>query len=326
MDRRGLILAGAALAAVRPGRTTAQATWAPSRPVTLVVPLAPGSTADILSRTLAEVWSQRLGQPVLVDNRPAAGGVVATEFLKNAAPDGHTLGLVSQGTIVFNHFLTRHPRYDARQDLALVAPFATVTNAMVVAKNSRIRSPAGLVAAAKERPGVLTYSSGGIGTSHHISMALFAQLTGVELAHVPYRGAPAGIAAATAGEVAVGCYPVPAVQGPIRAGDLRPIAVTSAGRSEFLPEVPSLRELGVADYELATWAGLAAPRRTPAPVVARMAAETARALDDATTWAKLRQQGLEAMARLNPAAFAAFVDSEFAKWGPVIGATGATTD
>ena len=245
MRRRKVVLGGAAVAALSARRAAAQATWAPSRPVTLVVPLAPGSTGDILSRTLAEVWGQRLGQPILVDNRPAAGGVVATESLKNAAPDGHTLGLVSQGTIVFNHFLTRDPRYDARQDLTLVAPLATVTNAMVVAKASPFRSPADLVAAAKARPGALTYSSGGVGTSHHISMALFAQLTGIELAHVPYRGAPAGIAAAMGGEVAVGCYNIPTVLGQIRAGELRAIAVTSAGRSEFLPEVPSLRELGV---------------------------------------------------------------------------------
>jgi tripartite-type tricarboxylate transporter receptor subunit TctC len=274
MDRRDLIMGGAALAAACPLPAAAQPGWAPVRPVTLIVPLAPGNTADILSRILADVWGQRLGQPVLVDSRPAAGGVVATESLKNAAPDGHTLGLVSQGTIVFNHFLTQRPRYDARQDLALIAPFATVTNAMVVARTSAFRSPADLVAAARARPGVLTYSSGGIGTSHHISMALFAQLTGIELAHVPYRGAPAGITAAMTGEVAVGCYNIPTVLTQVRAGELRALAVTSAGRSEFLPEVPSLRELGFSDYELTTWMGLAAPARTPAPVIARMAAET----------------------------------------------------
>ena len=327
MRRRDAIITGAALGASHPWqRVVAQEQWSPGRPVTFLVPLAPGSTADMLSRSLADAWAPRLGQPVLIDNRPAAGGVVATESLKNAAPDGHTLGLVSQGTIVFNHFLTQRPRYDARQDLALIAPFATVTNAMVVAKTSPFRSPADLVAAARARPGVLTYSSGGIGTSHHISMALFAQLTGIELVHVPYRGAPAGITAAMTGEVAVGCYNIPTVLTQIRAGELRPLAVTSAGRSEFLPEVPSLRELGFSDYELTTWMGFAAPSRTPAPVIARMAAETARALDDPALWARLRQQGFEPMPRMDPASFAAFLETEFAKWGPVIKATGASTD
>jgi tripartite-type tricarboxylate transporter receptor subunit TctC len=326
MYRRELVLGSAAIIALPAQRVTAQAPWAPTRPVTLIVPLAPGSTGDILARTMAEAWGQRLGQPVLVDDRPAAGGVVATEALKNATPDGHTLGLVSQGTIVFNNFLTRSPRYDARQDLALIAAFAAVTNAMVVAKGSPIRSPADLVAAAQARPGAVTYSSGGIGTSHHISMALFAQLTGVTLAHVPYRGAPAGITAAMTGEVTVGCYNIPTVLAQIRAGELRAIAVTSAERSEFLPDVPSLRELGVADYELTTWMGLAAPGRTPAPIVARLVAETGRALDDPATWAKLRQQGFEAMPRLDSAGFAGLVEAEFAKWGPVIRATGATTD
>ncbi len=333
MHRRDLIIGGAAVAAAAAAAGVREAAagqaapaWAPNRPVTFVVPLAPGSTADMLARTLADVWSQRLGQPVLVDNRPAAGGVVATEYLKNAAPDGHTIGLVSQGTIVFNNFLTRHPRYDARRDLSLVTTLATVTNAMVVAKTSPFRTPADLVAAAKARPGVLTYSSGGNGTSHHISSALFAQLTGIELVHVPYRGAPAGITAAMTGEVSLGCYNIPTVLAQIRAGELRPLAVTSAGRSEFLPEVPSLRELGYTEYELTTWMGLGAPARTPAPVIARLAAETGRALDDPAVWAKLRQQGFERMPRLDPAAFATFLEAEFAKWGPVIQASGAATD
>jgi tripartite-type tricarboxylate transporter receptor subunit TctC len=128
------------------------------------------------------------------------------------------------------------------------------------------------------------------------------------------------------GEVAVGCYNIPTVLTQIRAGELRALAVTSPGRSEFLPEVPSLRERGFSDYELTTWMSLAAPARTPAAVIARMAAETAHALDDPAVWARLRQQGFEPMPRLDPAAFAAFLDAEFAKWGPVIRATGASTD
>src|SRR3954464_6519420 len=128
MYRRERVLGSAAIIAMPAQRVTAQAPWAPTRPVTLIVPLAPGSTGDILARTMAEAWGQRLGPPVLVDDRPAARGVGAARALKNARPDGHTLGLVSQGTIVFNNFLTRSPRYDARQDLALIAPFAAVTN------------------------------------------------------------------------------------------------------------------------------------------------------------------------------------------------------
>ncbi len=322
MRRRDIMIGttAAALASV------AHADWVPRRSVNFIVPLAPGSTADILARTMADAWGPRLGQPVTVDNRPAAGGVVATEALKNAAPDGQTLGLVSQGTLVFNHFLYRQPRYDPLRDFTLIAPFAAVTNAMVVARDSPFRTPADVAAAAKARPATLTYSSGGNGTSHHISMALFAQLTGTELVHVPYRGAPAGITAAMTGEVAVGCYNIPTVLQQIHAGGLKALAVTSAGRSEFLPEVPSLLELGFTGYELTTWMGLAVPTRTPDAVVARLAAETQRALEDSEVWTKLVRQGFERMPKLDPVAFHKLLEAELSKWGPVIRATGASFD
>ncbi len=324
MKRRDVALAVGGALAIRPAR--GQPTWAPTRPVTFIVPLAAGSTADIMARIMAEAWSPRLGQAVTVDNRPAAGGVVATEQLKAAPPDGHTIGLVSQGTLVFNSFLTRVPRYDALRDFTAVAPFAVVTNALVVGKASLFRTPAELVAAAKATPGTLTYSSGGIGTSHHISMALLGQLTGTALVHVPYRATSAGILATITGEVASGCYNIPTVLRQIRAGELRALAVTSAARSEFLPEVPSLQELGVAGYELTTWTGLAAPAGTPAAVVGRYAGEVARALDDTALWARLQAQGFEPMPRLDPAGFAAFIAADLAKWGPVIRATGAVAD
>jgi tripartite-type tricarboxylate transporter receptor subunit TctC len=324
MRRRELMAGGLAMGA---GAGAARAAaWGPSRPVAFIVPLAPGSTADILARTMAEVWAPRLGQPVTVDNRPAAGGVVAMEQLKNAAPDGQTIGLVSQGTLVFASFLTRSPRYDSRRDFAPVAMFSTVTNALVVPRTSPYAGARDLAAAARAAPGRLTYSSGGNGTSHHISMVLFGQVAGVEMTHVPYRGAPAGITAVMTGEVAAGCYNIPTVLSQIRAGELRPLAVTSVGRSPFLPEVPTLSEQGFADYELTTWMGLAAPARTPEPAVARMAAETHRALDDSAVWAKLERQGFEPMPRLDPAGFAAFLDVEMRKWGPVIRASGAVAD
>lgn len=328
MRRRDLLLgaAGAAVATGQAGRHALAQDWAPARPVNLIVPLAPGSTADILARLMAETWGPRLGQPVTVDNRPAAGGVVAMEQLRNAAPDGHTIGLVSQGTLVFAHHLARTPRYDPERDFAPIAMFSTVTNALVVARSSPIRSAAQLAAAARAAPGRLTYSSGGNGTSHHVSMVLFAQVAGVEMTHVPYRGAPAGITAAMTGEVSAGCYNIPTVLAQIRAGELRALAVTSAGRSEFLPEVPSLRELGFGDYELTTWMGLAAPARTPPAAIARMNAETYRALDDAALWERLRAQGFERMPRLDPGGFAALLTAELAKWGPVIRASGATAD
>ncbi|NKE47364.1 tripartite tricarboxylate transporter substrate binding protein [Roseomonas frigidaquae] len=324
MRRRDLFAAATALAA--PHVAWAQAAWAPSRPVTMIVPLGPGSTADILARTLADIWTQRLGQPVVVENRPSAGGIVATETLKNAPPDGHTIGLASQGTLVFNPFLHANLRYDPRRDFTLVAPFAVVTNALVVPRNSPHRTVADLVAAAKAQPGQINFSSGGNGTSHHISMALFAQVSGTQLVHVPYRTAPAGILAVIAGEVQAGCYNIPTVLTQIRAGELRALAVTSAGRSEFLPDVPSLQEAGLAGYELTTWMGLVLPAGAAPPVVARLAAETDRALADDAVWARLRQQGFERIPRMDPAAFARFLEADLAKWKPIFDAAGTRAD
>jgi tripartite-type tricarboxylate transporter receptor subunit TctC len=324
MRRRTLMPAAAALALA--GLPAHAADWAPSRPVTFLVPLAAGGTADIMARVLAEQWVPRLGQPVLVDNRPAAGGLVGTEALRQAAPDGHTIGLISQGTLVFNTFLRRTPPFDALRDFTLIAPLAIVTNALVVHRGSRFRSVGDVIAAAKAAPGRLTYSSGGNGTSHHIAMVLLSQLAGIELTHVPYRGAPAGITAAMTGEVDMACYNIPTVIGQIRAGDLRPLAVTSAARSDFLPEVPSLNETGIAGYELTTWVGLGAPARLPLPMVARYAAEARRALGTEAVWAALRLQGFERMPALDPEAFGAFLAEDMAKWGPVIRASGAAAD
>ncbi len=322
--RRGL-MAGMAGAAGLAGAARA-ADWAPTRPVTFVVPLAPGGTADIMARMLADQWAPRLGQPVLVENRPAAGGMVGTEAIRTARPDGHTVGLVSQGTLVFNTFLRRTPPFDARRDFTLIAPLAVVTNALVVHKGSRFRSPAEIIAAAKAEPGRLTYSSGGNGTSHHISMVLFSLLAGIQLTHVPYRGGPAGITAAMTGEVDMGCYNIPTVIAQIRAGDLRPLGVTSTGRSAFLPDVPPLAELGLPGYDLTTWVGLAGPAGVPGAAVARYAAESLRALDTPAVWQKLEVQGFERMPRLDPAGFAAYLDAEMTKWGPVIQASGAVAD
>ncbi len=323
MRRREFMLGAAGAVAAGTARA---ADWAPTRPVNFIVPLAPGSTADILARTMAEIWSARLGQPVTVDNRPAAGGVVAMEQIRNAAPDGQTFGLASQGTLVFNSYLTRSPRYDSRRDFAPVAMFSTVTNALVVPKTSPYRTAQELAEAARAQPQRLTYSSGGNGTSHHISMVLFNQVAKSEMTHVPYRGAPAGITAVMTGEVASGCYNIPTVLAQIRAGELRPLGVTSATRSAFLPEVPSLQEQGFAGYELTTWMGMVAPARTPEAAIARMAAETYRALDDQAVWAKLERQGFETMPHLDPAGFSAFLDAEMRKWGPVIQASGAVAD
>jgi tripartite-type tricarboxylate transporter receptor subunit TctC len=311
MPRRRTLLAAAAF----PFVARAQA-W-PTRQVVMLCPLAAGSTADILTRTMADWLARRTGQAFVVDNRPAAHGFIAMETLLRAPADGHTIALVSQGTHVFNTALHRTMPYDPLADFALVMPLAQVTNALIVPPDSPFRTPQDIVAAARARPGVLTYSSGGNGTSHHISAALFAQMTGAEFVHVPYRGAPQGITAVMAREVDFAFYNIPTVLTQIRGGLLRGLAVTSAQRSPFLPDLATMDALGVAGYEMTTWMGAGFRAGTPEPIVARLHALLNEALDDPAIREKLGAQGFEAMPRLTPAEFAAFLRAENAKWLPV---------
>lgn len=309
--RRTLLAAAAAL----PFAARAQA-W-PSRQVTMICPLAAGSTADILTRTMADWLGRKTGQGFVVDNKPAAHGFLAMEALLRAPADGHTVALISQGTHVFNRALHKTMPYDPMTDFALVMPLAQVTNALIVPPASPFKTPADIVAAAKANPGKLTYSSGGNGTSHHISAALFSQMTGAEFTHVPYRGAPQGITAVMAGEVDFAFYNIPTVLTQIRGGLLRGLAVTSTTASPFLPDLKPVAALGVPGYEMVTWMGSALRAGTPDAIVARLHALFSEALDDPAIKEKLGAQGFEAMERMSPARFAAFLAEEEAKWLPV---------
>jgi len=201
----------------------------PSRPIRLLVPLAAGSTADILSRTVGIELAKELGQPVVVENKPGAGGTIAMAELAHAAPDGYTIAFASQGTLVFNLALYARPGYDSLKDFAPIVLAGGVSNVMVVPPGSAAKGPLDVVAAAKAKPG-MTFSSGGSGTSHHLSGVLFGQLGGLELVHVPYKGAPQGIIAVMTGEVDMGFFNTPTVISQIKEGKLKALAVTSLER------------------------------------------------------------------------------------------------
>ena len=295
----------------------------PSRPITMVAPLAAGSSVDIMARLLAEQWAARLGVPVPVENRPAANGTVALGQAARAAPDGHTVVLAGQTSVAFNPHLYASLPYDPFNDFAFVARVAGVSNALVVRAASPLRSVADIVAAARAAPATLTYSSGGVGTTHHLSSALLAQQAGVQLVHVPYRGAPQGILAVQTGEVDLAYYNISTLLTGIRSGALRPLAVTSAARSPFLPDVPTMREQGFPDYELTTWFAVAAPAATPAPVLARMRAVTDALMEDEAVQRRLVELGFELMAPVPMAAMPALIRAEHARWGAVIRASGA---
>lgn len=314
-------LAALALAPLAP----AQAQAYPSKPIRLLVPLAAGSTADILSRTLGTELSRELGQPVVVDNKAGAGGTIAMAELARAAPDGHTIAFASQGTLVFNQALYAKPGYDSMKDFAPILLVGGVSNVMIVPPNSPARTVADVIAAAKAKPG-MTFSSGGSGTSHHLSGVLFGQLTGTQLTHVPYKGAPQGILAVMSGEVDMGFFNTPTVIAQIRDNKLKPLAVTSLARSELLPQLPTLDASGVKAYEVNTWFGFVAPAGTPPEVVGRLHATLARVLALPAVKEKLVAQGFELAPVQPPAQFAGLIRDDLAKWPAIIRASGAKVD
>src|SRR5918993_1987118 len=231
----------------------------PLKPIRLIVPLAPGSTADIASRFTANELGKALGQSVIVENKTGAGGTIAMAELARSAPDGYTIGFASQGTLVFNQGIYTKPGYDSVKDFAPIALLGGVSNVMIVHPTNKASAPADIVAAAKAKPCESTFSSGGAGTSHHLSGVLFGRVTGTDLVHVPYKGAPQGVLAVMANEVTMGFFNTPTVISQIKDGKVKALGVTSLARSPLLPSVPTLDEQGVKGYEVNTWFGFVAP-------------------------------------------------------------------
>ncbi|MDO9405623.1 MAG: tripartite tricarboxylate transporter substrate binding protein [Polaromonas sp.] len=306
--------------------TLALADSYPVRPVRVLVPLAAGSAADFIARTLGSEMAGDLGQPLVIDNKPGAGGSIAMSELARAPRDGYTVALASQGNLVFNLSLYSRPGYDSARDFAPVGMVGGVSNVMVVPPGSPSKNVLDIIAAAKAKPGGLTFSSGGSGTSHHLSGVLFAQLTGTELMHVPYKGAPQGIMAVMSGEVDMGFYNTPTVLTQIRGGKLKALAITSTARSALLPDVPTVDASGVKGYEVNTWFALVAPVGTPAEVIARLNASLSKALAVPAVREKLAEQGIEIARDVSGAALARTLREDLAKWPAIIKASGATVD
>jgi len=298
----------------------------PGKPIKLLVPLAAGSTADIVSRVVGAELAKRLGQPVVVENKPGAGGTIAMAEVARAAPDGYTIAFASQGTLVFNLALYSMPGYDSLKDFAPLAFVGGVSNVMIVHPSNPAAQPRDIVAAAKAKPGQLTFASGGSGTSHHLSGVLFGQLTGTDLVHVPYKGAPQGVLAVMTGEVTMGFFNTPTVIAQIRGGKVKALGVTSLARSPLLPEVPTLDELGVRGYEVNTWFGFVAPAGTPPPIVARLNSEMNGILALPEVKENLASQGFELAPPTLPPAFMKLIREDMAKWIPVVKASGATAN
>ena len=298
----------------------------PARSIKLIVPLAAGSTADILSRTIGNELAKEFGQPVVVENKPGAGGTIAMAELARAPGDGYTIAFASQGTLVFNSALYSKPGYESLKDFAPIMLIGGVSNVMIVPAASPANSVADVIAEAKAKPGGLTFSSGGSGTSHHMSGVLFGKLTDTQLLHVPYKGAPQGILAVITGEVNMGFFNTPTVIAHIKSGKLKALAVTSRTRSPLLPQLPTLEEAGVKDYEVNTWFGFVAPVKTPPEAIDRLHAAIAKAVADPAIRDKLAAQGFELAPTQPPAAFTNLLRDDMAKWPPIVKASGAKVD
>jgi tripartite-type tricarboxylate transporter receptor subunit TctC len=308
LSRRRAVLAGAALV-VAPQLASAQA-W-PSRPIRLVVPFPPGGLIDNMARLIGPRLAQELGQPVVIDNKPGAGGNLGAADAARAAADGYTL-LMASPPLTISPALYKSLPYKLEQ-LAPVAVLGRVPNVMLVKANSDITSVAQLTARAKARPGQMNYASNGNGTSLHLSAELYKHASGAYITHIPYRGAAAALTALIAGEVDVMFDNLPSAMGQIQAGTVRALAVTTAQRSKSLPNTPTMIEAGVPHYDVSAWFGAVAPIGTPSTVIARLeqALEKLGRLPDVAQ--AMQRQGAD-VGFLDSRLMGAFMAADGAKW------------
>ena len=268
----------AALAGLALGASTAWAEEAyPSKPIRIIVPFTAGSATDIVARVLGERLAPALGQPVIIENRPGAGGTIGITQLAKAAPDGLTLGVVSTGHVV-NDVLYKDLPYDTLGDFAAVAPLASLPSVLIVPPGLGVRRVRDLVALAKSRPGELNYATAGIGSASHINAEKFLIAAQIQVTHIPLKGTPEILNETMGARVQMAWAPLVSSIGPIQDGKVIALAVSTPARSATVPDVPTIAEEGYADAEFNFWVGLLAPAKTPREIVNRLNAEIARAL------------------------------------------------
>ena len=312
IGRRAFLAAALALFA---GGASAQA-W-PSKPIRIVVPFTPGGSTDILARAIGQKLAESLGQQVIVENRPGAGGSIGAEAVARAAPDGYTLLMGHIGTLAVNPTLYPKLGYDPVKSFVPVAWVARVTNVLVVNPAVLARTVQELVKLAHDQPGRLRYGSGGNGSAAHLATEYFKLRTQTDIVHVPYKGTGPAVTDLLGGQIELMMTGAPAVMSHVKAGKMRALAISSVQRIESLPELPTIAEAGVLGFEAIQWYGVVAPAGTPEPVIARLNAEVNRALATPELKARLVAEGAEA-APATPQAFGAFIAAEIERWRPVI--------
>ncbi len=297
--------------------------WAqayPSRPIHLVIGFTPGAATDVIGRLFAKAAEPRLGQEIVVENRPGAASKLAAQYVAHSAKDGYTL-FVSPLSSFTNEIVNPSPSLDLTRDLVPVALLANGTMALAVSPATKARSVAELIALAKSKPGEVLSGTVGAGTLPHLCSEMFAQRAGLKLTHVPFPGTPQIATELMAGRLTMSFIVLSSVIGPIAAGQITPLAVAAAKRSAALPAVPTMAEAGMPDFDTGLWIGLLAPAGTPRPLIETLAGAARQAVHAPDVIAMLRKEGYEPL-DAGPDQFAAFIRSEITRWSAVASAAG----
>ena len=298
----------------------------PSRPIRFVVPYAPGGPLDIMARAIGQKLTETLGQPVVVDNKPGAGGNIGANLVAKSAADGYTILMGAVATHAINPTLYPNIPYDPVRDFTPVAMVAVVPNVLVVNPALPVKSVKELIDLAKARPSYLNFGSGSTGSTGHLAGELFNALAGVQMVHIPYKGGAPAIADLLAGQVQLMFDNLANALPQVKAGKLRALAVTTAQRSAFAPELPTLAETGVPGFDLTTWFGIFLPGNAPRDIVTRLNAEIIKALNAPDMKDRLDKMGAEPPVNNTPERFAAFIKVEFDKYARVIKTSGAKVE
>ena len=321
--RRTLLLAGLCCAAALPA-VAQQAPW-PTRPIRIVVPYGPGSSPDVLVRLFSDKVAKSLGQPVVVENKPGAGGNTGTDYVAKAAPDGYTFLVSTNGPLVYSTVFNRKLPYDPFKDLAPVTLAGVQPNVCAVSNDLKVNDVKGWVAAMQKDPGKYNYSSTGVGSMSHLSVEIVKLRSNSYAVHLPYASSPLAVLAILQGDVHFACVPPVAVMPQAKAGKLKAIAVTSAKRSKLAPELPTMAESGFPDIQALAWMAIMAPAGTPQPIIQRMNKEIVAALNEPETQQKLATAYMESVGS-TPEELASWMREERDRWAPVIRHVGLTAD
>ena len=324
LGRRDLFRAAAGVLAFAITPSLRAQSW-PAKPIRMVLTAPPGSSIDLLGRLVADQLRERLGQPVVAENRPQAGGTVGTDAIAKAPPDGYTIGLSFTGPLATAPFLYSKLAYDPARDLAPIVLVGTAPNILAVNSSLPVRSFRELIDTIRARPGQLNYASVGNGSASHLAMELLKSMGGLYVVHIPYNGAPPAVQATAAGDVQMIMSNPTSLLPLIQAGRIRPLAVTGRQRWPQMKELPTIAESGFAGFEAVAWNGFVAPAGTPRDVIARLNQEINAVLNSAQTRPRIEAAGWD-VAGGTSEAFANFMQSERSRWQPVIRRSGAKLD